>query len=236
MKHSIEELIDVVYRYYPRGVPWEDPSHTQTEAHRWLVDARRRAGADCDRWFGMLRRLSDQFPENGVDNFSARLMTGDYDACYCGSLHLPKTIGEHWHTIEFRVSILVPYHIVYSSRVVDDLEEIERKKALRATPPRIACVYVHDTMHVLPASVVKPEFLESPPEMPEMQPRRQDLSFDLSPDEQPYADWIARDIEATWGYERMPPEVGRVIVPDVATDSRVLGKATLYDCLFSDNW
>jgi hypothetical protein len=243
MKHSIEELIDVVYRYYPRGVSWEDPGHMQTEEHRRLVDARRRAGADCDRWLGMVRRLREQFPENGVDNFSVHLVTG-YGACYSGSLYLPATTGEHWHTVGFKVSILAPYYIVYSERVVDDLAEIERRKARRATPPRYAHFFIHDTMYILPAWIVKlvpacfrnPGWLEPPPETPEMQPRRQDLSFDLSPEEQPYAAWIAQDIEATWGYERMPPDVGKVKVPGVATDGRLLGTATLYDCLFAENW
>jgi len=60
------------------------------------------------------------------------------------------------------------------------------------------------------------------------------ISF--SHDEQPYAAWIIHDIEATWGYERMPPEIGKMIVPDVATNRRNLGEATLYDCLLSDDW
>jgi hypothetical protein len=38
----------------------------ETEEHQRLVEARRRASADDDRWLGMLRRLGDQFPENGA--------------------------------------------------------------------------------------------------------------------------------------------------------------------------
>jgi hypothetical protein len=63
--------------------------------------------------------------------------------------------------------------------------------------------------------------------------KREYISFDLSPDELPYSEWIARDIEATFGCERMPPEVGTVLVPGVnlggPRDTR------LYDCLFSHN-
>jgi hypothetical protein len=67
-------------------------------------------------------------------------------------------------------------------------------------------------------------------------PTRRDIHLDLSPEEQPYATWLAREIEATWGCARMPPEVGNVIVPDVATNHRRLGQARLYDCLLSDDW
>jgi hypothetical protein len=63
-------------------------------------------------------------------------------------------------------------------------------------------------------------------------PTRQIICFELPPDEQPYAAGIAQEIEATWGYERMPPEVGNVVVPDVATNLRRFGEARLYDWLF----
>ena len=46
-------------------------------------------------------------------------------------------------------------------------------------------------------------------------------NVEMSPDEQPYAWWIAQDIEVTWqGYERMPPEAGKVIVSDVDEQPR----------------
>jgi hypothetical protein len=46
MKPSVDELVDVVYRHYPRGLLSDDPGYAETEAHRRLVAARRRAGAD----------------------------------------------------------------------------------------------------------------------------------------------------------------------------------------------
>jgi hypothetical protein len=62
------------------------------------------------------------------------------------------------------------------------------------------------------------------------------IRFDFSADERPYAEVIAREIEATYGCERMPPEIGKVIVPDVAAGLRAPGEATIYDCLLSDDW
>jgi hypothetical protein len=239
MKHSIEELFEVVYRHYPRGRPCQDLGRMQTEENRRLEDARRRAGAECERWLGMLRRLRERFPESGIDDWSVHLATGRFDACYSGALYLPENAGECRRVIGLKVSFLVPCYIVYRSRLVDAREEVEEREALHATSPRVVTIFVHDTVYVLPAWVgklirlVKPELVEPPPEEPE---RRQDVSFDLSPDEQPYAAGIAQEIEATWGYVPMPPELGSIIVPDVATDSRPLGQATLYDCLFSDNW
>lgn len=231
MKHSIDKLIEVVHHYYPRHISYNDADYAQSGEYQRLVEARRHAGAHCDRWLEMLDRLLAKFPD--LSNSSVHLVTGSRDACYSGSLFLPAATGEHWRTIEFRVSFLVPYYIIYRLRVVDDIEETERRKALREMPSSTVAVFVHDTMHVLPASVVKPEFREPPPVSPA---RRRDIYFDFPPDEQSCADEIAREIEATWGYERMPPEIGKVIVPNVATDGRRLGEARLYDCLFSEDW
>jgi hypothetical protein len=229
MKHSIDELIGIAHCYYPQGVPGEDLRYRETEENRQLVAARRGAGANNERWRAMLRRLGEHFSESTVQDGSLHLPTGALGASYSGDIYLPNDPGEHSHTVGFQVSFLAPYYIVYSSRVLDD----QRTDALRASQDPYACVFVDDTCHILPASVVKPEFLA---QEERLFARRQDIRFEFSPAEQIYAARIAEEIETTWGYERMPPEVGNVVVPDVATNLRVLGEATLCDCLLSDYW
>jgi hypothetical protein len=65
----------------------------------------------------------------------------------------------------------------------------------------------------------------------------QKINFVLSADEQLVARIITEEILSVFpGYEPMPPEVGNTIVPDVATGLRYLGKATIFDCLFTDHW
>ena len=59
-----------------------------------------------------------------------------------------------------------------------------------------------------------------------------DGRFDLLPYEQPYANELAREIQATYGAQSMPPEVGRLIVPEIELDGRLIGEVTVYDCLF----
>ena len=243
MKHSLDELIQVAYRYYPRGVSSDDPRYNETEEYGRLVAARRHAGANYAPWRGLLQRLREEFPEREVQDRAFHLPSGGFDAGYSAWLHLPtNVVGERNHLLGFLVSVLVPGYIVYSSRFVDDLQRTAA--ALEAPPSRAVNIYVGDTMFVLPASVVTREVLAEA-EKQELQRReelrrspyqRQEVRFQLAPDEQVYADWITRDIETTFGYERMPPDVGMVIVPDIATGLRSLGQATLYDCLFSDQW
>ena len=57
------------------------------------------------------------------------------------------------------------------------------------------------------------------------------------PEEEPVAREIAREIEATYpGYQQIPPELGKEVVPDVATSVVLMGDATIYVCLFSKVW
>ncbi len=64
-----------------------------------------------------------------------------------------------------------------------------------------------------------------------------ETSFELSPDEVPFAETIAEEIERSFpGHERMPPDIGLTVVPDVQAGSKWFGEATLFTCLFSDTW
>jgi hypothetical protein len=161
-------------------------------------------------------------------------LRGSYEA----SIGLPPGPGEHDHSVELVVSFLVPYYVVYTTRTVDDPE---REEAIRQSHQTKVLLGIGEpgelrVLWALPRSVVKPEILEEVDrDFEKRKPAtRRDLRFDFSPEEQPYATTIAREIEATYGYEPMPPEVGQVIVPDVETDSRMLDEARIYDCFFSD--
>jgi hypothetical protein len=260
MKHSIDELLDVVHRHYPPRIPTHDPRYATSEEHQRLVAARKQAGAEQAPWRALLLRLDELFPGNDCQNRSLHLPTGQLDACYSGSLHLPKIPGEGPHWLGFFVSFLVPYFIVYSSQLVDDPEAMGARRpakenaSLRPAEPETIDLYLGNTMIVLPAEDVTPELSaelekldqrrrERHPETlalaktPAEQPRRrQAIRFDFSPDEEPYAAGIAREIETLFGCERMPPEIGNVIVGDVETNERSFWKARIYDCLMSDNW
>lgn len=200
MKQPVEELLDLVYRYYPRGVRDSDPRYESTEEYRRLVEARRRAGTDEEPWRALLRRLEVRFPACQVQNQSFHLLTGGLDACYSAWLWLRlPTPGaqQKSHRLGFLVSFLASYYVVYSSRFV----QADRSNQRNAS----------DT--------------------------RQEICFELTPDEQSYAGVIVKEIEATFlGYDALPAEVGSTIVPDVVAGNQAMGTVTLFHCLFTDNW
>ncbi|WP_437808608.1 hypothetical protein [Sorangium sp. So ce1078] len=226
MKHSLNELLDIIYRYYPRGVGITDDVDVQlrnaTEEHARLVAARIRASKD-DRWHIMLRRVEGRFP-GMVMNESLHLPSGGCDGCYSFSLDLTETTGR---TLRFQVSFLAPYYIIHGSRTVEIVKQLRD-------------VFIVDFrgMHFrVSRSPLDPRFISNPDhESPRaVTIKREYVTFELSPDEEPYADWVAQEIEATFGCERMPPEVGTALVPAVATGLRIPGEVRVYDCLFSEH-
>jgi hypothetical protein len=222
MKHTLDELLDIVYRYYPRGVGILDGDVdpelcTKTEEHARLVAARRQAATD-ERWRSLLARLYERFP-NMVMNQSLHLPTGSMDACYSFTIYLPGS--QLWS----HVSFVAPYYITCSWRLIDVVKRVERVR-----------VVLQGLQFYIRRSAIGPQFLANPDdELPQTATvKESDITFDLSPDEQPYAAWIAREIETTFGCEPMPPEVGTVFVPDLATP-KLPGEVRLYDCLFSNH-
>jgi hypothetical protein len=262
MKDSIAELLDVVYRHYPRGVPGDDPRYAQSEEHQRLVAARKAAGAAAEPWRAMLRRLGARFPACVARNGSLHLPTGGYDAGYCGSLYrAAPPPGEHAHSVDFRVSFLVPYYLVFGLRLVDDNATetgdgpiwfdtetcyfgakvgdapaiATTKRATDAGDVPIwfegdTCYYGEKWRGTAAVAGIKPE------KTPSVSKRRMHHSFTPAPDDQLYWDAISREIETTYGYEPLPLDIVRTVVPDVGTSLRLFGQTTLCDCLMSDAW
>jgi hypothetical protein len=224
MKHTRDELIRLVYDCYPRGILVDDTGYKETSEYLRLVAARKKAAAEDGPWRAMLRRLEAQFPADNVLNDSLGLCMGSSDGAYSCKVHsavLPGSV-----TLGFLVSFLVPYYVVYKSMSVEGVAP----KAAEETGKRL--VVSGDTCDIFPAERASPDTEHACP----YTPIRRIVGFDFSPAEQSYSKWIQEEIEHVWGYQRMPPDVGMVIVPDVATNLRYFGEATLYDCLFADDW
>lgn len=221
-------MLDIIYQHYPRGIEHEDPRYTRTDEHARLVRARRQAAGD-PRWSALLRHVSDRYPGQ-VMNRSLHLPTGKVDACFSFTLSLPGTARHR--ALWFRVSFLGPWHITYASDLVEDAEETA---ALRAGPVDKIDVSVHGLRFLVPASILGPDALRVAEERrnaPSLM--RQEILFSPSPEEAPHVEAVERDIAATFGTTLLPPEVGATLVPDVATNLRLLGEATIHDCLFTD--
>lgn len=205
MKHSTQQLLDMAYEYFPRGVTRRDPGYELTAEVLRQKAARIPASAQYDRWRGMLRRLRDRFPADqypGVEVHNQSLFLqvptagANKDRCFTGQVWLPiRAPREKHHMLEFLVSFVVPYYAIRSEC------QIPRQPA--------------------------PGELDTDFE----------TSFDLTPDEEPFARAATEEIERTFsGYEPINQDVGLTVVPDIVAGSRWFGEATIFTCLFSDSW
>jgi hypothetical protein len=111
MKTTRSELLDLIYRFYPRGMLAIDRMHTplgelvyvDTEEHCRLMVAAARGRREYRTWKAMIRRLGDRY---SLQDESLHLWSDGADPAYSGRvwLILNKT------SINFHVSLLGPYY------------------------------------------------------------------------------------------------------------------------------
>ncbi|WP_437952241.1 hypothetical protein WME98_17025 [Sorangium sp. So ce296] len=122
------ELLDVVYRFYPRGVrcteriyvPPNEPFYDDTEEHRRLVEAANRGRAEYPTWKAMIRRLGDRY---GLQNESLHLLAGGGDPAYSARIWLTDETA-----LSFHVSLLGPYYGIHLPGIPEE-ESVAREIA-----------------------------------------------------------------------------------------------------------
>ena len=137
MKITSADLLEVIYRYYPRGIlhldrvntPSGEPVYMDTEEHCHLIAACARGRREYATWDQMLDRLRVMFL---MQNDSLHLVSGNIDPAYSGRVWL--VVGET--SINFHVSLLGPYYGIQLPGVPDE-EPVAREIAreIEATYP-----------------------------------------------------------------------------------------------------
>jgi hypothetical protein len=110
------ELLEIVYRYYPRGVAEDDPRFIDASERRKREEANQTAGRERPKWLAMLARLRERFAGCRIDGHALHLLApSSAAACYPGILFLPAADVDH--RIGFQVSFLAPYYVLYTERI-----------------------------------------------------------------------------------------------------------------------
>jgi hypothetical protein len=99
--------LEVVYRYYPRGLWTDSPGYDHTPERARQVEALRVAGEEYPKWEAMLDRLLKRYR---VQNRALHIPTM-YDSAYSAELILPGARGKDYR-LRFHVSILGPFYVV----------------------------------------------------------------------------------------------------------------------------
>lgn len=204
MKQSLHELCALSQRFYPRGIQPDDPGYNETAEHRRLLAAQAASVAEVGRFRDMLARLAARFPECVVED----------------RLYAIPGLMNAWDTC-YPAKLILPVPL----------------------PPSGEHALAFLVSIVAPCFMIHRIRFRHEQEQQEGTLRRGDRdaaadrspdSFTFSTEEEPYAKAISAEIEATYGYERMPPEIGNQPVPDVSRRSCGRREATIYDCLFTD--
>ncbi|WP_437332468.1 hypothetical protein [Sorangium sp. So ce394] len=160
MKITRSELLDVVYRFYPRGVrnferihvPPNEPVYEDTEEHRRLVEAANRGRAEYPTWEAMIHRMYERYR---LQNESLNLFAGGVDPAYSARVYRPRDLEpapslSSRASLSFHVSLLGPYYGIHSRGEPDEIpaavaEEIEATyPGYQTIPPELGNEVVPD--------------------------------------------------------------------------------------------
>jgi hypothetical protein len=95
------DLLELIYQFYPAGMPVDHPEYPQTEEYRRRLDARRVAVVGSRKWQDMLARL-------GAQDDSIHLTIDDReDPAYSGSIKGDRCV------LGFHVSFLGHYYGIH---------------------------------------------------------------------------------------------------------------------------
>jgi hypothetical protein len=104
------ELLEVIYRFYPRGVPVYGPEYDNTATYdnskerRRLEEASLRGRAEYPTWKAMIRRLGERY---GLADESLCLFGSGIYPAYSARIYIPGG------TFTFHVSLLGPYYGIH---------------------------------------------------------------------------------------------------------------------------
>jgi len=99
------DLLEVVYRFYPRGVPVEHPEYQDTEESHRYREARRVALAEYPRWKELLGRLRPRFAL--ADRSLHLFASTPADGGYSGEVRVAGG------ALGFHVSFLGPHYAIH---------------------------------------------------------------------------------------------------------------------------
>jgi hypothetical protein len=161
----LDDLLAIVYEYYPRHLSHGDPEHNVTAQTQRLLDARQRAWQGRAVWDTFTARMRGRHPDLGFEDASYL----QHDACFWLRMSTtpvnPST--KAWTVVGVCVSVIAPLYVVYVShmRDVDGIEtadvcyepdadarplydemtrEVEATFGYRPVPPKLGLVRVPD--------------------------------------------------------------------------------------------
>ncbi len=124
------ELIEVVYRFYPRGLSVYGVGYDDTDEAQRQRDATRRGLAGLPRWRAMQRRLAERYE---IVDCQAHGVRAPWDPAYVARVEIPgRTLG-------FHVSLVGPYYGIHRTGLpVEEPAALDLAREIEAAFPGYA--------------------------------------------------------------------------------------------------
>jgi hypothetical protein len=212
MKHSAQELAAIAYAYFPRASPGQEANYEAPIEAAKRQEAHARASAQYGTWRELCERLEKRFPPSQFPGVSVQNL----------SLFLQSP------TIEV-TDLAYCAHLHLATR-----DAAERDHLLTFRVSFVAPYYSIQSRSIVWTTQYFARLGAGPPRRGDVQSTG---TYDLSADEAPFAQVIEEEIDRAFPeHERMSPDVGTLILPDILAGGRMPGEATIFDCLFSTTW
>jgi hypothetical protein len=131
MAMTRDELLEVVYRFYPRGLLVGGLGYDDTVERQRQRDAARRGAAEYPTWKAMIRRLRDRYP---LMDHSVSLLAGSCDPAYSADIDIPGG-----GTLYFHVSLLGSYYGIHRTGAPgEEPPALDLAREIEATYPGYA--------------------------------------------------------------------------------------------------
>lgn len=204
-KGEEKRIFDAISIYYPANVDRYSEEFDVSKEHKALLDKLKEA-SDDRRWeeFIDLVRSNKDYDIVDCSTFGFPI------PCFKANIYLTK--GNDRYQIAFYVSIILDYYafkteLLFNEPQLDiDLSAENRKRILEAAKEQ----------YLKHKSVFKPMLNKFPDQ----------ISHLMLP--------LFQYQEAAFGYELLPVSLANEIVPEVATNSKPAGTASVFDCVFTD--
>jgi len=200
-----KEILDTIYKYYPKNVDRYNPEYDTSGEHIALMYKLKTAAGDL-RWNDFLSQL--QTIQN-LDIFDCSTFAFPIP-CFKVNIYINNEIGKH--EIVFFISIIADYYALTYTRLYNDpyWDDNWDENSKQIAFEQFSAGYARHKEEYKPSLNSYPESVAK------------------------LIETVITFQEKSFNYKLLPQNLANKFVPDVATNGKLLGAASIFDCIFTE--
>jgi len=200
-----KEILDTIYKYYPKNIDRYNSEYDTSEEHISLISKLKSAAGDS-RWKDFLNQIQT-IPNLDISDCSTFAFP---IPCFMANIYTINGIEKH--EIVFYISIITGYYALKHTRLYNDpyWDDNWDDKSRKIAFEQFSTEYERNKDKYKPSLNTYPENIAR---LIETVIECQEKSFD---------------------YKLLSQDLANKFVPDVATNGKLLGTASVFDCIFTE--